>query len=94
MDGDNGVSIENGIHEGKGRCKNILLMQQTCDGSAMVVVNQSGRQATYNDGVSIGIVKAVGLLLQRWRQHPQEQQEVMCLRQGTYVGGDGKEIGQ
>jgi hypothetical protein len=44
-----------------------LLRQGTCDGSARVIVDQSARQGTYDNGIGIG------LLLQRWRQHWQEQ---------------------
>ncbi len=64
MDGDDGVSIDNGIHTEKGQCKYFLLRQWTCDSGARVVVDQIARQGTYNNGIGIGVgfVKAEGLL--------------------------------
>ncbi len=55
-----------------------------------------GRRTCANGiGVEIGIevVKAKGLLLQQWRQRWQGWQERTHLMQGTYIDGDGTEIG-
>jgi hypothetical protein len=55
MDGDDGDSIGDGIHEGKGQCEKVLLRQRTCDGGAKVFVDHCARQGTYNNGVGIGV---------------------------------------
>jgi hypothetical protein len=62
MDGDNGVSIKDSLHKGKARQK-LLVRQRTCNGCASVVVGLSARQGTYNDGISIGNIKAKFLTL-------------------------------
>jgi hypothetical protein len=60
VDGDDGVSIDSGIHKGKGQCKKMQLSGWTCVGGARVFIDQSARQGTYNDGVGngVGVVKA------------------------------------
>ncbi len=78
MEGDDGFIINDGIHEGKCPYKKVLLRQQTCDGCYSVVVEQSARGGTNNNGVGVGVGKAKGLLLGRWRQRQQERQEGMC----------------
>jgi hypothetical protein len=64
-----------------------------CDGGIRVVVDQSAKQGTYNDGIGISIVKSEGLLLQRWHLHGGEWREGMRPRQGMYIGNNGKVIG-
>jgi hypothetical protein len=72
MEGDGEFIINNGIHKGKCQYGKILLRQQTCDGGDSIVVEQSVRQGTNDDGVGIGIVEAKGLLLQCCRQRQGE----------------------
>jgi hypothetical protein len=64
---------------------------------AAAALGGGGGRRTCNDGIGIDIginvVKAEGLLLRHWHQHQQGWQERMHPMQGTYINGDGKEIG-
>ncbi len=60
---------------------------------AAVALGGGGGRRTGNDGVSISIVKAKGLLLQHWCQQWQGRQVRMHPMRGTYVGRNGKEVG-
>jgi hypothetical protein len=59
MDRDDGFIINGGIHKGKWQCKKVLLRRRTCDGGAGVILDQSARWGTYDNGV--GIIEAQAL---------------------------------
>jgi hypothetical protein len=56
-------------------------------------LGSGSNRRTCKDGIGVSVTKAEGLLLQRWRQHQQGQQERMLPMQGMDIGSNGKEIG-
>jgi hypothetical protein len=60
MEGDYGFIINDGIHKGKRQYGKILLRWWTCEGGDSIVVEQSARQGTNNNGIGIDVVKAKG----------------------------------
>jgi hypothetical protein len=78
-DGGGAVALEDGV----GRQLKI----------AVAAVGGGGEGRICNDGISVSIVEAKGLLLQHWHQHWQGQQERTRPMQGTYIGSNGKDTG-
>jgi hypothetical protein len=64
---------------------------------AAAALDGGGSRRICNDGigndVGINIVKVKGLLLWHWHYHQQGWQERTRQMQGTYIDGDGKDIG-
>ncbi len=59
---------------------------------AAAAVGGSGGRRICNDGISVSIVEAKGLLLRHWHQHWQGQQERMRPMRGMYIGSNGEDI--
>jgi hypothetical protein len=60
---------------------------------AAAALGSGGGRRTCNNGVGISVIKAGGLFLRCQHQRWQEPRERMRPMQGTYIDGNGKEIG-